>query len=72
MTDRRLREVPEEMKIRVSSLVEKFGAAEAATLLGVSRGTILAICAGCEVMPGTLALVEKGLHDIGSNGGEAA
>lgn len=72
MTDRRLREVPDTMRQSVLALVEKFGAAESAALLGVSRGTILAICAGCEVMPGTLALVEKGLHDIGGNGGEAA
>lgn len=57
--DPRTRPVPEEMRSRARLLMQEHGARAAAVQLGISRTALLALAAGADVLPGTLALVRE-------------
>lgn len=52
---------PAEMRERVTALVREVGPRPAARRLGVSRDAVIGIVADLDVMPGTIALVERAL-----------
>lgn len=54
--DRRLVPVPAAIRDHVVALVHELGPRAAGRQVGVSRDTAVAIAAGLDVMPGTLAL----------------
>ena len=59
--DHRTREVPPEIADEVRRALADAGANGAARALGIDRTTVLAVAAGCAVMPGTLALLRESI-----------
>lgn len=57
--DPRTRPVPEEIREHARTLMRQHGPRGAAAALGVSRSALLAVCAGADVLPGTLALLRE-------------
>jgi hypothetical protein len=55
--DSRTRPVPDDLVALVRDAMERRGPRGAARVLGISKPTVIAICAGLPVMPGTLALL---------------
>jgi hypothetical protein len=68
--DPRTRPVPDDIREHARSLMRERGPRGAATALGVSRSALLAVCAGADVLPGTLALLRQARSS--DNGGRAA
>jgi hypothetical protein len=66
--DPRTRPVPDEIREHARTLMRERGPRGAAAKLGVSRSALLAVCAGADVLPGTLAL----LREATQGGGRAA
>ena len=59
--DPRTRPVPVEIREHARALFRLQGPRIAAKALGVSRSALLAVCAGADVLPGTLALLREGI-----------
>jgi hypothetical protein len=55
--------VPEDIRARAQYLMQQRGPRFAAARLGVSRNALLAVCAGAEVLPGTLALLRESMRN---------
>jgi hypothetical protein len=54
----------EETRERVRALIRAHGANAAARMLGLPRGSLLSIAAGCE-REGTRAMAERGFAELG-------
>jgi len=55
--DPRTRPVPHDLRAMVRDCIKRRGPKGAATALGVSRTALLAVAAGYQALPGTLALL---------------
>jgi hypothetical protein len=53
------RPVPGDLRDRARALLKERGPVSAAAAMGVSRITLLAVAAGADVLPGTLALLRE-------------
>ena len=53
-----MRPVPSDMRERARALMRERGTRAAASALGISRTALLAVAAGADVLPGTLALLK--------------
>jgi hypothetical protein len=59
--DPRTRPVPEDVREHARALMRRVGPRAAARELGMSRPALLAVCAGADVLPGTLALLREAI-----------
>jgi hypothetical protein len=59
--DPRTRPVPDEIREHARALMRMRGPRGAAKALGVSRSALLAVCAGADVLAGTLALLREAI-----------
>jgi hypothetical protein len=63
-SDPRTKPVPPEIRDFVRRVVDAQGPTGASRTIGVSRSVVLAVVAGADVLPGTLALLTQAKHRV--------